>query len=97
MLHMIQKSRLAGIVVSAALCAATVSGASAEVLRTGGTGSAMEMLKHLGEAFAAVEPGVKIQVIPSLGSTGGINAVADGALDFSVSGRALKAEEAPRV
>lgn len=67
--------------------------ASADVLRMGGTGAAIEMLKHMGAAFAA-ETGIKIEVVPSLGSSGGIHATAGGVLDIGVSGRHLKPDEA---
>jgi phosphate transport system substrate-binding protein len=67
--------------------------ASAEVLRLGGTGAATEMLRHLGAHFlAGSEIGLQV-VVPSLGSSGGIRAVADGFLDVAVSGRPLKPQE----
>ena len=78
------------------LCMASPTTGRAEALRTGGTGSIYEALRSLGAAFAATDPGTTIEVIPSLGSSGGIAAVADGALDFSVSARPLKPEEAAR-
>lgn len=69
--------------------AAMTSGlASAADLRAGGTGSATEMLRHLGSAFAA-ETEIRIAVIPDLGSGGAIRAVADGVIDLAVSSRPL--------
>jgi phosphate transport system substrate-binding protein len=83
------------VVASPATCLAallTVFGSpvSAEPLRAGGTGGATEMLNHLLTMFA---PNSDFEVIPSLGSSGGIRAVADGAIDIAVSGRTLKPEE----
>jgi phosphate transport system substrate-binding protein len=45
--------------------------------------------------FAAFDGGdaIKLEVIPSLGSTGGLRALADGVLDLAVSGREPSAEE----
>ena len=65
----------------------------AQTLRVGGTGAAMGMMNALGEAFAVTHPGVRLEVVPSLGSSGGIAAVRDGALDFSISSRELKPDE----
>jgi phosphate transport system substrate-binding protein len=85
-----------GIVTAglALLLGAAAGPAHAELLRTGGTGAAMQMLQRLGAAFTAREPATTLEVMPSLGSSGGIAAVADGVLNFSVSGRPLKSEEA---
>lgn len=81
----------------ALLLGASAAPAHAELLRTGGTGAAMQMLQRLGAAFSAREPGTTLEVMPSLGSAGGIAAVIDGVLDFSVSGRPLKSDEAKSV
>ncbi|NVN87091.1 MAG: substrate-binding domain-containing protein [Rhodopseudomonas sp.] len=65
-----------------------------ETLRTGGTGAAVGMLQQLSAAFSAHDLDTKLEVIPGLGSSGAIAAVADGALDFAVAGRPLKPDEA---
>lgn len=82
--------------LSLAVVLTTVIGAGnfavADVLRVGGTGATTEVLKQLGAAFSDGSE-IKIEVIPSLGSSGAINAVADGAIDIAVSGRALRAGE----
>jgi phosphate transport system substrate-binding protein len=65
---------------------------AAPPLRAGGTGSAIGMLKTAGAEFATAT-GVKVQVIPSLGSTGAIRALIDRKLDIAVVARPLKAEE----
>lgn len=66
---------------------------SAETLRIGGSGAGLQTIKHLGEAFAAGRPGVAVEVVPSLGSSGGIRAMLAGHLDIAVSSRSLKPEE----
>jgi phosphate transport system substrate-binding protein len=67
--------------------------AHAQTLRIGGTGAAAGMMKTLGEAFSATNTGVSLEIVPSLGSSGGVAAVRDGALDLAVSSRELKPEE----
>jgi phosphate transport system substrate-binding protein len=66
--------------------------AAADSIRVGGTGSATEMIRFLAAKFAAVEE-LQVEIIPSLGSTGGIRAVEAGKLDIAVSGRSLNQSE----
>ena len=66
--------------------------AAADSVRAGGTGSAIGLLSQVGAAFTA-DSGVKLEVIPSLGSTGALRALTDGKLDLAVSARPLSAEE----
>lgn len=68
---------------------------AAEVLRVGGTGGATALLERLGRPFTQ-HTGIAVEVIPSLGSSGGINAAGDGALDLAVSGRSLSVAELAR-
>ena len=74
------------------VCCASGTLAHADEIRIGGTGSATELLRQLAEGFAKEGDG-RVDVIPSLGSSGAIRAVSDGALDLAVSGRPLKPEE----
>lgn len=67
--------------------------ASAEELKLGGTGSGLGILRKLGEIYMKQHPGVQVKVIPSLGSSGGIRAVGDRAIDIAISSRPLAAEE----
>ena len=64
-----------------------------ETIRVSGTGAAIGGMKLLGEAFGKKHPGVTVVVYPSLGSAGGIKAVAAGKLDLAVSARRVKEEE----
>ncbi len=79
--------------LSIALLAGT-GAASAETLRIGGTGVALGGMKHLGRAFETRNPDITVEVLPSLGSSGGIKALVAGAIDLSVSSRPLKDAEA---
>jgi len=65
---------------------------SADTLRMGGVGASAAMLPPLFAAFNSAGEH-KLEVIPALGSSGGLRAAADGVLDLVVSGRALKADE----
>jgi phosphate transport system substrate-binding protein len=76
------------------LLATTAGSASGEVLRTGGPGAVTKILQRIGAAFTEREPGTTLVVMPNLGSAGAIAGVSDGLLDFAVSGRPLKPEEA---
>ncbi len=64
-----------------------------EVIKIGGMGSGLGVMKILGDAFEKKYAGTEVQVLPSLGSTGGIRAVAKGAIDIGVSARPLKDDE----
>jgi phosphate transport system substrate-binding protein len=84
-------SRLVAIMMILAFLAPAVFAEG--TVRVSGTGGAIGGLKLLGEAFGKKHPGVEVNVLPSLGSTGGIKAVAAGKLDLAVSARRLKVEE----
>ena len=68
--------------------------ALAETITVGGVGSLSPLLKQLGEAYAQRNPGIEIHVIPPVGSTGGLRALAAGKVDIALVGRPLKPEEA---
>ncbi|MDJ0639951.1 MAG: substrate-binding domain-containing protein [Paracoccaceae bacterium] len=67
--------------------------AAADMIRIGGTGASLGPMKILAEAYEEVNPELVIEVLPSLGSGGGIRALTEGALDFSMSARPLKDKE----
>ena len=73
----------------------SVPAVAGDVLRVGGTGGATGLLAYLGKTFTA-ETGIGVEVIPGLGSGGGINAAADGVLDVAVAGRPLNLAERTR-
>jgi len=64
-----------------------------EVLRVSGTGTALGTMKRLAEPFRKANPGLRIETLPSVGSSGAFRAVALGALDVGLSARPLKPEE----
>jgi phosphate transport system substrate-binding protein len=60
------------------------------VIRVGGTSMALALSRDLGAAFARETNGAPVEVLPSMGSTGGMQALADRAIDIGLSGRPLK-------
>lgn len=70
--------------------------AAETTLRIGGTGAAVAALTHLAGIFNAAQDEVTVEVLPSLGSSGGIRALAEGAIGLAVAARSLKPVEAER-
>jgi phosphate transport system substrate-binding protein len=66
---------------------------SAETLKISGTGGAVAGIALVAKAFAAENPGVKVVIPRSMGSSGGIRAAIAGKLDIGVSARPLTPEE----
>jgi phosphate transport system substrate-binding protein len=65
-------------------------------LKVGGSGVTLGTMRLLGQAFEKLNPGVRVVVLSSLGSTGGIKAVLSNAIDIGVSARPLKQAEIDR-
>ncbi len=68
-------------------------GHAGETLTVGGTGSALGTIKILGEAFEKLHPGIKVNILPSLGSSGAVDAISKKAIDLAVVSRGLKPTE----
>jgi phosphate transport system substrate-binding protein len=62
-------------------------------LTIGGTGSSLGSIKALAETYQKINPDQKINVLPSLGSGGGIKAAIECVIDIGISSRPLKEEE----
>lgn len=77
--------------LAGALFPLTASGET--VLRAGGTGFGIGVLEVLADVYMKKHPDVRIKIVPSLGSSGGIKALNQGALDFALSGRHLNVDE----
>lgn len=69
------------------------SAAAGDVLEIGGTGSALGTMKLLGAAFEKIHPRARVHVMPSVGSSGAIKAVAKNALDIGLVSRPLGKDE----
>src|SRR5574340_599131 len=79
------------ILLAGSVCCSPAS--AGEVIQVGGTGSALGTMRILGAAFEKNNPGVKVLVPPSIGSSGAIRAVSKGALDIGLVSRPLTEEE----
>jgi len=86
-----------GVYAATVLLAFGFSAANAETLTIGGTGSALGTMRALGKVLTQEHPGVRVVVLKSLGSVGGIKALAAGKLDIAVSARPLKAREIAKI
>lgn len=65
----------------------------AETVRVGGTGSAIGTMERLGEAYRKTQPSFRLEVVPNLGSSGGIKALSSGAIQIAMTSRPLKPAE----
>jgi phosphate transport system substrate-binding protein len=79
--------------IVAALVALSPACQAEDTLKIGGTGTALGLMKVLGEAFHKSHPAIEVVVVPSLGSTGAIRAIQQGAIDVAISSRPLTDEE----
>ena len=59
----------------------------------GGTGMALATMRRIADAFVTGEPGVTVDVLPSLGTGGGLSAATAGAIDIALSARQLNDAE----
>ena len=67
--------------------------AHAETLKIGGSGGALATMRLLAEAFQNRHAQHQIVIVPNLGSSGGVKATIDGAIDMGLSAHPLKTEE----
>ncbi len=80
----------AAVLISVAL---TSPVAAREVIQIAGTGTGIGVMKLLGAAYEKKHPEVRIEVLPSMGTPGGIKAVLDGVISLAIAGRSLNDEE----
>ena len=82
-----------GALVCAAMASSRPVRAAGAIVRIGGTGSALAVIRAVAESYRSVDPAVEIQVLPSLGSNGGLRALQAGAIDLALATRALNEAE----
>jgi phosphate transport system substrate-binding protein len=83
----------AAVLAAIPLFARHLSAAESAQLRIGGTGMALATMRQIGSAFTATKPDVAVKVLPSLGTSGGLSAVAAGAIELAISARPLNDAE----
>jgi phosphate transport system substrate-binding protein len=64
-----------------------------EELKIAGTGASISTMKRMGEGFQKIYPNTIANILPSIGSSGGIKAVIEGKIDIGLSYRTLKPDE----
>ncbi len=67
--------------------------AAAEEIKIGGSGTALATIRILADAFSRQNPDFRATLVPNLGSSGGVKALAGGAIDLAGTSRPLKADE----
>jgi phosphate transport system substrate-binding protein len=85
--------RLLALAIASTTIVFAGEAAAAEEIKIGGTGTALGTMRLLAETFSKQNPDVRVTVLPSLGSGGGIKAVEKGAVDIAVSSRPVKEDE----
>jgi len=90
-LNLARAARLAA--VACALAAGPSRGTAIENVRINGSGSSLDFMRPLLEAYLASSPGVVCEVKPPLGSSGAMKALVAGAIDLAVIGRDVLPEE----
>jgi phosphate transport system substrate-binding protein len=70
--------------------------ARAETVRLGGTGSALGTMSLLAKAYQRVDPSFQLELVPNLGSNGGVKALMAGSVQLAATSRELKPEEAAK-
>lgn len=72
----------------------TLTHGEEKIFRISGNGGQLAVMTEMAKAFKKNNPDINIQLVtPPVGSTGGIKAVAEGALDLGLSARGLKDNE----
>jgi len=77
----------------AALALALPSPALADAVRLGGTGSALGTMALLAQAYRKLDPSFRLEVVPNLGSSGGVKALIAGSVQIAATSRAPKPAE----
>lgn len=79
----------------ALVAAASLAAQGETILRVGGTGAGLATAQRLGESLARSNTDLRVNVLPSLGSSGGLRALARGDIDIAIAGAPLSpADEA---
>jgi phosphate transport system substrate-binding protein len=81
------------LMIGGAIVARSAFANPQEKLIIAGTGSSIGVMKRMVDGFQKRHPNVIVDILPSIGSMGGIKAVKEGKIDIGLSARSLKPEE----
>lgn len=84
--------RYPALALGAALLSFTAP-AGAETIRVGGTGAGLAAMQLIGAQVATVHPDIRTEVLPSLGTQGGLRALNENAIQMAIALRALTQAE----
>lgn len=93
MFEFMSRKRTFGIIITVIAGCLLPFSLAAEVFRIGGTGGDLGTMRQLARAYEKANPDATIQVLPSLGSSGGVKAVLAGAIDLGLSSRPMNKKE----
>ncbi|MBT1077047.1 PstS family phosphate ABC transporter substrate-binding protein [Geobacter grbiciae] len=82
--------------VAVMMSAVTSSWAQDPPIVVAGSGTCIPIVRILAEEFQRFHPGMEVRVPPSVGSAGGVTAVADGAVEIGMVSRPLLTDEAEK-
>ena len=86
--------RLCRLLLAVLLCGVCMpTAAVGETVKLGGTGTGLGTMQMLAERLRNADPQFSLGIVPNLGSSGGLKALAAGAIDIAVTSRPLKSEE----
>ncbi len=92
-------------VVGVCMCACIVlatcgslsrAASGSQVVKVTGTGSSIGTMKLIADALSKKYPAIRVDILPSIGSTGAIKAVKADKIDVGLSSRALRPDEQDR-
>src|SRR3954466_2732861 len=76
------------------LCSSPLPGrADDHLVRVGGTGMALAALEQIGANLMSVDPAIRVKVLPSMGTSGGLKALGERAIEIAVAARPLTPDE----
>jgi len=81
------------VLAAAVLSLVPQAAPAAEIVRVGGTGMGLALARAAGDRVEALHPGTRTEVLPSLGTPGGIRALVAGAIDVAIATRAPTPDE----
>jgi phosphate transport system substrate-binding protein len=72
---------------------ASIDAQAEEIVQVGGTGAGLALMRELGAPVMAAHPDIKVVILPSMGTPGGIKALREKAIEIAVAARPLSPEE----
>jgi phosphate transport system substrate-binding protein len=81
------------LIMAAALTLLPLASSTAGTVRVGGTGAGLAAMQLIGERVAIVHPDIQTEVLPSLGTQGGLRALGENAIQIAIALRTLTPAE----